>query len=53
MRKLELTVDMIRMASMDAGNRSMRKAGRSAWNDDDFDAATAEWERLRPSADND
>lgn len=37
-------------AGWDAGNRSMRKAGRSKWNDDDWNAACAEFERLYPSS---
>lgn len=34
--------DMLRIANAagrDAGNRSMRRAGRSAWNEDDWNAA--------------
>jgi hypothetical protein len=33
-------------ASRDAGNKSMRAAGRTAWNDDDWSAAKAQFERL-------
>ena len=35
-------------AAWDAGNRSMRKAGREVWNEDDYNAACAEFERLWP-----
>ena len=34
-----LTVEIARAAGTDAGNRSMRKAGRQRWNDDDFNVA--------------
>ena len=41
-----LTRDIIRAAAWDAGNRSARAAGRSAWNDDDYNAGVAEQDRL-------
>jgi len=37
-------------AGRDAGNRSMRKAGRTAWAQDDYNTACAEFERLLPFA---
>ena len=43
---MPLTPDLIRAAGQDAGNRSMKAAGRSAWNDDDWDAACAASDRL-------
>lgn len=43
---MTFTATMIRAAAQDAGNRSMRAAGRTAWNDDDWNAACAEFERL-------
>jgi len=33
-------------ASWDAGNRSMRKSGRSTWNQDDYKVAAKEFERI-------
>lgn len=35
-------------AATDAGNRSMRDAGRTAWSQEDYDAAVAEFYRLWP-----
>jgi hypothetical protein len=35
-----LTKDIVRAASMDAGNASMRRHGRKVWNLDDRNAAT-------------
>ena len=46
---LDLTPAIIRAAATDAGNRSMRKAGRTAWNEDDWNAAAAEFDRLTPA----
>ncbi len=43
---MNLTPAIIRTAATDAGNRSMRKGNRTAWNEDDYDAACAEFERL-------
>jgi hypothetical protein len=34
-------------AGLDAGNRSMRKAGRTSWDVSDWDVATAEYMRVR------
>jgi hypothetical protein len=34
--------------SIDTGNRSMRKAGRKAWNEDDSNAATEAFNRCWP-----
>lgn len=44
--KIKLTLDLARAAGMDAGNRSMRKAGRKHWNEDDFDAAATVYNHL-------
>lgn len=41
-----LTQDLARAAATDAGNRSMRKAGRTKWDADDFNAAAQEYDRL-------
>jgi hypothetical protein len=40
--------DMARSAATDAGNRSMRAAGRKVWSADDYSAACAEFARLMP-----
>jgi hypothetical protein len=37
---ITLTPSLIGAATLDAGTRSMRKAGRSIWNEDDLDAAS-------------
>ena len=41
-----LTKAMCYAAGQDAGNRSMRAAGRVEWNEDDWNAAAAEFARL-------
>ena len=40
MARLVPTLALARAAGRDAGNASMRRAGRKAWNVDDFEAAT-------------
>lgn len=47
---MTLTKAMCYSAGRDAGNRSMRKAGRAKWNQDDYNAAAEEFERLLPFA---
>lgn len=42
----ELTRELAWAAATDAGNRSMRKAGRSAWSRVDYKAAAQEFKRL-------
>lgn len=46
--KPPLTYQLAHAAATDAGNRSMRNSGRTAWNDDDWNAAAAEFNRLWP-----
>ena len=46
---ITLTPEIARAAAWDAGNRSMRAAGRAAWNGADWDVACAELERLEAS----
>lgn len=49
MRPLRQSTDpamILRAAGWDAGNRSMRKAGRTTWNGADLDAAIAQMDRL-------
>ena len=41
-----LTAQIIVSAGQDAGNRNMRKAGRTKWIADDFKVATREMNRL-------
>jgi hypothetical protein len=36
----------MRAAARDAGNRSMRRAGRNAWDADDWNHAAAVYDRL-------
>lgn len=45
-RQIEATYEIAHKASQDAGNRNMRAAGRSKWNEDDWNVAAAEFERL-------
>jgi hypothetical protein len=40
------THELAHAAGRDAGNRSMRAAGRTRWNDDDWNAAAATYERV-------
>jgi hypothetical protein len=46
MSRTPMTYKIAMAAGRDAGNRSMRKAGRTSWNEDDWNAAAAETERL-------
>ena len=46
--RITLTRALAWAASMDAGNRSARKAGRQAWAREDLAASTAEFDRLWP-----
>jgi hypothetical protein len=46
--KQEITYEIAHAASVDAGNRSMRAAGRKIWNVDDYNASVAEFNRLMP-----
>ena len=41
-----MTQQIARAAAQDAGNRSMRAAGRSKWNRADYNSAVAEFNRL-------
>jgi hypothetical protein len=53
MKAMKEPYDIAFAASWDEGNRSMRKAGRIAWNEDDSAAACREFERLmKPETDN-
>lgn len=46
MARMKMTRELAHAASMDAGNRSMRKAGRTVWNEADYNASVAEFDRL-------
>lgn len=46
--KLTMTYELAHAAGIDAGNRSMRKAGRKHWNEDDYNVCVAESDRLWP-----
>ena len=46
---MKLTATIAYATAQDAGTRSMRAAGRQKWNEDDFNAATAELARLWPA----
>ena len=45
-RAMKLTKDIIYAAGRDAGNRSMKAAGRKSWNAEDWNAAADEYARL-------
>ena len=44
--KVVITKDIARACGQDAGNRNMRKHGRTAWDEDDYNAASTEFNRL-------
>lgn len=46
MAYVTLTLDIARAAGLDAGNRSMRAAGRRVWSEDDLHAAGERTMRL-------
>lgn len=43
---ITLDHDLVIAASMDAGNRSMRKRGATQWNEDDYNAASKTYAAL-------
>lgn len=45
---ITLTRKLAWASSTDAGNRSMRKAGRDKWDQEDYNAAVDEFNRLWP-----
>jgi hypothetical protein len=49
MKPLPRTYQLAHAAATDAGNRSMRRAGRKKWNDRDYAAAVKEFERIWPT----
>ena len=46
MTRPTLTYDLAMAAAQDVGNRAMRAGGRVVWNDDDWNAAADELDRL-------
>lgn len=46
--KITLTRELAQCAGRDAANRNMRKNGRTAWDEDDYNIAWAEFNRLWP-----
>jgi hypothetical protein len=51
MAMMPLTIALARAIAWDAGNRSMRKAGRSAWDEADWNVAAETARRLWPLID--
>jgi hypothetical protein len=49
-RYIKMTPWLANRVAMDAGNRSMRFAGRTAWNEDDAEVCRLEYDRLYPVA---
>ena len=48
MTKITITREIARAAAMDAGDRPMHQAGRTAWNREDYNAMVREFDRLWP-----
>ena len=48
LRQIRLSVADAHEIAAEAGDRSMRAAGREYWSNEDAAAAAAEYERLRP-----
>ncbi len=48
-----MTIKLAQSIACDAGNRNARKAGRAAWNEDDWNVASAVAQRLWPLIDGD
>ncbi len=48
MTLIKLTRDLARAASQDAGNRAMKKGGRTVWDREDYNEAVKEFDRLWP-----
>jgi hypothetical protein len=44
--KAKLTYDLAHAAGTDAGNRNMRKRNGTSWNEEDFDVACLEENRI-------
>jgi hypothetical protein len=48
MKPITMTYDLAMAAGRDAGNRSMRRAGREQWNEDDWNRAAETFAGLWP-----
>ena len=48
MRYIRMTPWLANCVARDAGNRSMRFAGRTAWNEEDAEVARLEYDRVYP-----
>lgn len=48
MKPLVMDRELANAISLDAGNASMRKGGRVAWNEDDYNAAVEAFNRCLP-----
>ena len=48
MTKITITREIARAAAMDAGDHSMRHAGRTVWSREDYNAMIGEFNRLWP-----
>ncbi len=46
---MKITYEIARAAAMDAANRRMKAEGRMVWNQEDYNEACRELERLWPS----
>jgi len=52
MCKFQMTYQLAMAASQDAGNLNMRRNGRTQWNEDDWDAASATFHRIYNGGEN-
>jgi hypothetical protein len=48
MTRQALTIEMAHAAGEDAANRNMRAANRKVWNEEDYNIAVEEFDRLLP-----
>lgn len=48
MAAIQITRELANASAMDAANSQMRKAGRKAWNEDDYNLSVATFNRLWP-----
>lgn len=48
MSAIQITRELANASAMDAANRQMRKAGRKAWNEDDYNLSVSTFNRLWP-----
>ena len=48
MKPIEMTFELAQAVGADAGDRSMRHAGRTAWSEDDYNAAVEAFNSAYP-----